>query len=103
MILHSILAQKLLTLVIVEVSTTITDYNSWHTKPWEYDSLEKSANCLGVSIDSRNSFNPFGHIVHNNKDMLIALRRGQGSNKVYFPNIKQFHFQDSFLGHFISP
>jgi hypothetical protein len=48
-----------------------------------------------------NSFHPFGHIVHNNKDIKIAIGVWEWSHKIDAPHIKNLNNHNGTDMHYI--
>ena len=50
-----------------------------------------------------NCLHPFGHIVHSNQDVQIALEVREGSHEINAPHIKDLNNQNRIKGHHIPP
>ncbi|WZZ41408.1 hypothetical protein YC2023_037667 [Brassica napus] len=102
LVLDTILLKKVLKKFVDEVGASITDHNSWDSKPWEDNALEHLEDNLSIIGWAGYSFHPFGDIIHSNKNVFITIGRWEWSHEVNAPHIKHFHFQDRILRHLIS-
>ena len=67
--------QYLLQLGIVEVGTFVTYEDSWNPKLGKYILFQKLDDRLGIILWSSYNFYLFRHIINNNQDVLIPIRR----------------------------
>ena len=90
-----ILLHQLLKNLVAEMLTSITDDCSRHIKPSKdsvFQKLDHHSVVIGLAC---NSLHPFGHIVHSNQDVQIAIGVRKRSHEINAPNIKS---QQSKLG-----
>jgi hypothetical protein len=87
---------------VAKILASITYDCSRSTKMSKDSVLQKLDHNFVVIDLSCTHLHPFGHVVHNNKNVEVAKGVWEESHKVNVPHIKNFNNQNAIEGHHIS-
>ena len=87
---------------VAKMSALVTDDGLGHPEPREdmlFDELDHDFVIIG---SSRDRLNPFGHVVHSQKDIEVTVRRREWTHEIDAPTVKDFDHKNWGQGHHVS-